>query len=361
MIKNIYLDYNATTPILPEILVKMQELPNLPMNASSPHSHGQFARNTLERARNLILKSVVGSAWMDYNVIFTSSGSESNNLIIQNFRNDNILYSNTEHSSIVKSAENTGNSMQICVNENGLIDLDNLSGAIKKFNPQLISISHANNETGVIQDISSIADICRLYNVKFHTDACQSFGKILCNFETIKPDIITVSSHKIYGPVGACAVIYKKNVNINPAIFGGGQEFGVRAGTENIYAIYGFSLATLFARLDLPNRYLQVEYLRDQIDENAIKLGHLPLCSSVQRIPNTTMIAKKNGNSSSEIMRLDMLGFSASSGSACSSGLHEESRVLSYLGISGEYKSTTRYSLGIWTSQDDVEKLFSIL
>ncbi len=359
--KNIYLDYNSTTPILPEILAEMQEYFafSKPLNASSSHFYGQNARNLLEKSRNSILQNVMGSAWGEYNLIFTSSGSESNNTVINSFKNSKILYSNLEHSSISKPAENTENATKIYSNSSGIIFPENLVKMIKNIQPELVSIAYANNETGVIQNLAEIAKICSNYGVKLHTDACQALGKISCNFHEIKPDLITISSHKIYGPIGASAVIYKKNCKILPIILGGSQEFGARAGTENLYAIYGFSLACEMCE-KFVEKYTEIQPLRDKIDARATELGHLVLCKSAARIPNTTMIAKANCNSSAEIMRLDLLGFSASSGSACSSGLHEESKIIANLQLSGEYSATTRFSLGIHTREDEINALLQV-
>jgi len=359
--QNVYLDYNSTTPVFPDIKKKMEEnIPNIPLNPSSVHKYGQIAREIIENARYDILKAIFPKSHNEYSLIFTSSGSESNNLVINSFNNEVILYSNIEHSSIIKPCEANDKSHTINVNKDGLIDIKFFASLVLKHKPKLISIMQANNEIGVIQDINKISKICKENSVILHTDASQSFGKIYCNFEDSLPDLITISSHKIYGPIGASAVIFNKNVKLIPQILGGGQEFYKKSGTENVSAIYGFSLACNLAIDFFPKQYIKSKLLRDKIDEYAILKKYKIVSKDALRLPNTTLIVKQNSNTSKEIMMLDMKGIMASGGSACSSGLYESNSILQKIFIPKEYQSCQiRFSLGICTLESDIDYLIN--
>ncbi|QED23319.1 cysteine desulfurase family protein [Candidatus Deianiraea vastatrix] len=353
----IYMDYNATTPVLPEILDEMKKFQNLPLNASSTHYYGRMARTVIEDARHGILQAIFPKNHSKYRLIFTSSGTEANNLAINSFSSKTILYSSLEHKSIKKPimmGKNADKSCEIPVLQNGEIDYIAMENLIKTQAPSLISVMHANNECGVIQNIDKIAEICRNNGLFFHTDASQSFGKIKCNFDEILPDMITISSHKIYGPIGVSALIYKSNVQIIPQILGGGQEFYLRSGTENVAGIYGFSLACKMAISDFPEKYKNIAKMRDEIEKIAVSKGYFTLCQGINRIPNTTMICKNGQNTSMQLMFFDQKGIMVSGGSACSSGLVESSEICQKLGLdTGNSCSQIRFSLGLFTTDDE--------
>ncbi len=359
--EKIYLDFNATTPLLPEIEEKMQNnLPKIPLNPSSAHAFGQIARNILEEARHNILRSVFNSENHDYDLIFTSSGTESNNTIVKSFEGSQICCSAVEHPSILKLYE-TGLCEIVKITKDGDIDLNNLEKVLKNGNIKLVSIMHANNETGAIHNIDEISKITKKYGTFFHTDASQSFSKIKCDFISSNPDFITISSHKIYGPIGVSALIFKKNAPIKKLLFGGSQEFEKRAGTENIPAIYGFSLAAEMVDLFV-QKYEKIRHLRDKIDEATITKGYEIACKKIDRIPNTTMILKPNSNTSLELMRFDLNGIMASGGSACSWGLQKSSKIPKILDFDKKFHDCTlRFSLGIDTKESEIDKLISLL
>lgn len=361
--QHIYLDHNSTTHLHKDIenLINTN-IPDIPTNASSLHSYGQTAKDILEQSRLDILKSVFPKNYNEYKLTFTSCGTESNNLAINSFADNGVIYSALEHPSVYKKSQTYINSAELNFDENTIVNFDELEAVIKTKNIKFASIIHANSEMGGIIDISKIAQICRKNECIFHTDASQSFGKINCNFDDILPDLITISSHKIYGPIGASALIYKKNLQLKPILFGGGQEFELRSGTENIRAIYGFSLACRIAVNDFPEIYKTKIELRNKVDAFAEKSGYIVIGKNLNRLPNTTMISKPNCNTSIELARLDIKGILASGGSACSYGMYDNSKIPIIFNLPQEYqKCTIRFSIGIDTNSSDIGYLINHL
>lgn len=351
--EKIYFDNNATTILHPDIKAYIEKnLPSAPLNPSSVHHYGQIAANIIREARAEILEITLKEHAKDYDLIFTSCGSESNNQVVRAFGNDLVCTSELEHPSILQSIKN---SVFVKNNQNGEIDLDNLEEIIKIQQPKLVSIMQANNETGVINDITAAADLCKKFGVLFHTDASQSFGKIDVNFDKILPDYITISSHKIYGPIGIAALMFRKNSPIKPLLFGGQQEFNHRAGTQNIPAIFGFAESCKLTKQTV-KQYKDNQYLQLQIEAAAELNGFRLAGKSILRLPNTSLLFHSEKNTSQELMKLDFLGFMASGGSACSWGLSQKSKMPELLGYQG-IECTLRISSGIFNQSGDFKGL----
>lgn len=347
----IYLDYNATTPIRLQVLTKMQEWLQVPANPSSAHSFGRVSKKQLEDARKIIAEAI--SAWPN-EIIFTGSGTEANVTILRGFPERRLLVSRVEHSSILKSVENTEVDY-IPVDNNGLIDMEKLDSMLAKDNqPALVSIILANNETGVIQPISEVVAICKKHGALLHCDAVQAFGKIAVDFSLLGADMLTISAHKCGGAVGAAALIIKNNLRIKPLITGGGQELGRRAGTENIAAITAFAAAV--EEIDL-NHMQRLRGWLDEMEAQMQEAGGVIFGKDAPRLPNTVCVAMTRVGNEVQLIDFDLNGYAVSAGSACSSGRIEKSHVLLAMGVSTELASCAiRISVGWNTTQDEIKK-----
>lgn len=341
----IYLDYNATTPMHPKAVAKMQEWLGVPANPSSVHSYGRAAKKELENSRKIIAEAV--SAWQN-ELIFTASGTEANVTALSSFPDRRILVSAIEHSSVLRPAT-------INVDENGIISLTDLEQKLSE-NQQLaiVSVMLANNETGVIQPIAEIAEICKKHGTILHCDAVQALGKIPVDFSLLGADMLTISAHKCGGAVGAAALIVKNNLTIKPLLTGGGQEMGRRAGTENIAAIAAFAAAV--ENFD----FIQMQNLQGWLDEMEQELeqaGGIIIGKNSPRLPNTSNIAMPNSDNQTQLINFDLGGFAVSAGSACSSGRVANSHVLQSMGVPKEIASTAIRISGGWnTSHEEIQK-----
>lgn len=347
--RRIYLDYNATSIMYPEVSEHIISLlkENIPLNASSIHQDGRKARSILEQARKKLVKSI--GAEGDIDIIFTASGTEANNLAITNFKNIPMLAGSTEHVSIIEAGHN--NIQLIPVDNDGLIDIKYFEQMLNETpGKKFISIMLANNETGVIQDIPTLSKIASANEAIFHCDASQAFGKIPFSFNQLGCDLMTISSHKCGGPLGSAALIAKKNLGLRPLILGGKQELGLRSGTENIIAISGFALA---GEISL-NKFNNIQLLRDRLE--SIICAEIN-SSKVSRLPNTSSIWMPNVKNEEQLIKFDLAGFSVSAGSACSSGRISTSHVLKAMGINEERANQTiRVSLGPSNTEEEIEK-----
>lgn len=349
--RRIYLDYNATSIIYHEVadlMIKMLQDPS-PINASSIHADGRKARSLLEQARQQIARAIYIDLYKDdIQIIFTSSGSEANNLVIHNFSNIPMFAAATEHVSILESKHN--NLTIIPVDQNGIISSNILQEMLTKIkSPKLVSIMLANNETGVIQDIKLLSEVAHKEGAIFHCDASQAFGKIKVDFNDLGCDLMTISSHKSGGPVGAASLIAKKNLNLIPNILGGKQELGLRAGTENILAIRGFGLAAEISNNKYNSTLELKKYLEREIEGEIV-------AASALRLPNTSCIRMKNVKNEEQLIKFDLAGVSVSSGSACSSGRIASSHVLKAMGIKDDVASEIiRVSLGPETTKEEID------
>jgi cysteine desulfurase len=382
---NIFLDYNATTPILPEALAALNAAYSLPLNPSSVHHFGSEAKKLLQNSRIKISNAFDAEG---AEIIFTASGTEANNLLLKGFKGtknnpcSKLIISAIEHSSVLKVAEElnleAGGAEIIRVDANGIIDFAHLEEILQKnsaLNP-LVSIMLANNETGVIQPISQIADLVFKYNGFLHSDATQAAGKIALSFNNLKADIITISSHKIGGAKGAACLIAKKNLNIQAQIIGGGQERGFRAGTEDLPAIASFAAAAeaMSQKIgqkitnNLQSQSTSIDFWQSRLIYNvkqeikkiapeAVIFGD----AALHKLPNTICVATPKISSETQLINYDLAGISLSSGAACSSGRVNISHVLLAMNVPVELaKCAIRISFGWLNTEDDIKRFLQV-
>lgn len=356
----IYLDHNSTTNIDPRVKEYIISLMDKSLNPSSTHNVGRFARNIVEEAR-LQLALLLGISLLsrDYDITFTSSGTESNNLIMKNFYDGDIFISAIEHLSIYNHIKHAPNIKVIRVDKQGLVDMEHLEELLtqSKAGKKLVSVMMANNESGVIQDIAKISEKVKNYDARFHSDLVQAFGKISLNIKDLGLDFATISGHKIGGGQGGAALISNSNFPLTPVIIGGGQEKGLRSGTENVLAIAGFGLAADLLRKDIAERYTKIKSLRDSLEKKLKKYSNVNIISDeVERLPNTTLFTVPNTDAHTKLIGFDLRNICVSSGSACSSGKISKSHVLTNMGIDEkEAKSSIRVSLGDTNTLEDVK------
>lgn len=370
-IKRIYLDYAATTPVDSRVLGAM--LPYFSEkfgNTMSLHSFGQEAKEALEEARRAVA-DLIGAKPAE--IIFTSSATESNNLVLKGIafankkKGKHIIISQIEHPCVMESAkwlESQGFEItKLKVDKYGLVNFHNLKKKIKK-ETILVSIMHANNEIGTIQPIEKIGKICRQKGVYFHTDAAQTFGKIPIDVKKMNIDLMTFSSHKIYGPKGAGALFVKEGTKIEPILHGGGHEMGLRSSTVNVAAIVGFAKALEIAKKEMKKEKKRLERLRKKLEKGIfkkIKGSHL-VGHPQKRLPNIANFWFEGAEGESIVVGLDLLGISASTGSACSSSKLEPSYVLLATGLRPwQAHGSLRLSLGRWTKESDIDYLLRVL
>jgi len=356
----IYFDHNATTPVDAEVLDAMLPfLTNLYGNPSSLHRHGRAVNTALEQARFQVASLVNVSADQ---VIFTSGGTEANNLAIlgsANNQKSHLLFGSTEHPSVldtVASLKNKGfDTAALTVNNQGLISEEALLEAITA-DTGFMSIMLANNESGVIQDISALSHSVDQENIVFHTDAVQAIGKINVDFNQLGVNLMSLSAHKVYGPKGVGALIHDKKTPLSALLHGGGQENGSRPGTENVASIIGFGKAAELAKQQLDARAQHLRSLQTALEEG---LRHVPglsiVANEVGRLPNTSQILLENIDGEMLLMQLDQQSVAVSAGSACSSNSKKPSPVLSAMGYADSLAmSAIRISLGQQNTLDEV-------
>jgi cysteine desulfurase len=350
----IYLDYNATAPLRPEVRAAMEALAGAPLNPASVHGVGRAAKKHLEDARAGIAQAL--SAFPN-EVIFVGSGSEANNMVLRAFAGERaLLVSAIEHASISKTASLLG-AATVPVDGNGVVNLTMLEAQLKALGrPALVSVMLANNETGVIQPIAEVACIAHTHGALVHCDAVQALGKTTLDWGLLGVDMLTVSGHKCGGPVGAAALLVRNDLPIKPLITGGGQELGRRAGTENIPAIVGFAEAVKQAvRGEQAKEWLEWrEWLEATLLQAAPEAQIFG--SNATRLPNTLQISMPGVKSETQLMNFDLAGFAVSAGSACSSGRVAASSVLLAMGVTPEIAETAiRISWGWGTTHAEVE------
>ncbi len=369
--KTVYLDHNATTPVHPEVLEAM--LPYFTEkfgNASSIHASGREAKAGLEDAR---AKCAELLGCKPSEIYFTSGGTESDNFAIKGAafanraRGKHLITSPIEHHAVVRSCqflEKEGfEATYLAVDSAGLVDPGDLKRAIRP-DTTLVTIMHANNETGVIQDLRALAAVAHEAGALFHTDAVQSTGKIPFKMPDIDCDLLSVSAHKIYGPKGVGLLYIKSGTKIQPWNQGGGHEKGRRAGTENVAGIAGLAKALEIAWRDMEKETSKLLGMTTRF-YNLVRerIPDIHLNGSFEnRVPNTLNISFRAIEGESMILSLDMKGISVSSGSACTSGATEPSHVLLAMGTAPEIAhGSLRFSFGRSNSDDDVDYVVEIL
>ncbi len=363
-----YLDNNATTPVLPEVLAAMQPyfLEEFG-NASSIHHHGQHTRAAVERARESVAQLLGARA---SEVVFTSGGTEADNLALFGIAQpgDHVITSTSEHHAVLnacKRLEEIGCEVTyVPVDEQGLVDPTTVKRSLRP-NTKLISIMAANNETGVVQPIVEIGQLAAEADVYFHTDAVQAAGKIPINVADWKCDLLSISGHKIHAPQGIGALYVRKGTLLQPLFYGGRHERSRRAGTENVPGIVALGKAADLALAGFSDGSVdRIRGFRDRIQKVITETIDLVGVNSgsASRVPNTTNIYFDCIEGEAMVIALDLKGVAVSTGAACSSGAIEPSHVLTAMGLSGDRaRASIRFSLGKQNTSEDVDLLLSIL
>lgn len=361
----IYFDHNATTPMDEWVLEAM--LPFLTTfygNPSSLYRHGRLVRSAIDTAREQVA-ALVGT--QPTQIIFTSGGTEANNLALTAIKSlSKLAISAIEHPSISEPAENLARQCNelrlINVDNNGLV-IPKAIDEIAQYRPELVSIMLANNETGVIQDVARFAPQLRDKAIIVHTDAVQALGKIPIDFNQLNVNMMTLSSHKIYGPKGCGALVFDKTASLKALLLGGGQERGFRAGTENGPAIIGFGKASELAGAELAQRAEHLLKLRKLLEDHLTAIPGISIfAKDAERLPNTVQFGIEGMDGEMLLMKLDQKGIAVSSGSACASGGGKPSPVLAAMGISAELaKSAIRISLGKTNTEAEVIEFINVL
>lgn len=346
-----YLDHNATTPMKPAVIEKMQEMLGFPGNASAIHKTGRDARRRIEQARGEIAAALHTGA-RDV-IVFTAGATEANNLALLGAGMERVIVSAAEHPSVLNVRADAD---ILPVDADGVADVAALEKMLVGNTRQtLISVMHVNNETGVIQPIEKITALARTYGALVHCDAVQAFGKMPLDVQKLGADFVTLSAHKMGGPQGVgCLVICNCNP-VSPMIRGGNQEKNIRSGTENLPGIVAFGHAATL--IDIPD-FEKLAALRDKIETavrdaapEAVFFG-----ANAPRIANTTMFALPDAPSETQLIALDLAGICVSNGSACSSGTVKASHVLKAMGASDALAGASlRVSLGWNTTEQEVD------
>ncbi|PTR00163.1 cysteine desulfurase [Nitrosomonas nitrosa] len=359
-----YFDHNATTPVDEEVLeVMLPYFRESYGNASSRHAYGMVARRAINQAREQVAQAV---GVQPSQIIFTSGGSEANNLFIRGvadyLKPSSVVISAIEHPCIKRPAQELARRSSerwqlrtLAVDELGQVKLDDAEQVLAE-RPGMVSVMTANNETGVIQDVTTIADMARAQGAWVHTDAVQAFGKIPVDFNELNVHAMTLSAHKIYGPKGAAALIVDKRLLLKPLIYGGGHEHGLRSGTENVPAIVGFGAACQLAWSRMQELSSRVTVLRDRLERGLIAMGATIFGLGAPRLPNTCYFALPEIEGDTLVIRLDKAGFAVASGAACSSVTPGQSHVLEAMGVAPMLaRCAVRVSLGHDNTEEEVD------
>jgi len=373
MAERVYFDWNATAPLRPEAARAMQEALALPGNPYSIHAEGRAARSLIESARENVAH-LVGARAAD--VIFTSSGTEANALALtpaietatEKRPRDKLLMSAIEHASVRAGGRFPRAAIEdIAVDADGRVKLAALADALSRTSRPLVSIMLANNETGIVQPIAEVAALTHTANGLLHVDAVQAAGRMACDMTALGADLLTLSAHKIGGAKGVGALIRASEVIhfADPLIRGGGQERGLRAGTENVAGIAAFGAAAAAAHAQFAAEAAHMLALRTELEEGlraitpqAVIFGAAGAAG--ERLPNTTLFAVEGVKAETAIIALDLEGVAVSSGAACSSGKVQPSHVLAAMGVSPQLtRGAIRLSLGPSTAKTDVERFLN--
>ncbi len=367
MVERSYFDWNATAPLRPQAAEALREALSVPGNPSSVHAEGRAARRLVEEAREEVAALVAARAG---DVFFTSSGTEANMLALtpaiqtadERRQREKLLISAIEHSSVRTGGRFPRDAVaDIAVDADGRVDLAELADALAKASRPLVSIMLANNETGVVQPIAQAAAIVHAAGGLLHVDAVQAAGRIACDINTLGADLLTLSAHKIGGPKGVGALIRaREDIHFpDPLIRGGGQERGLRAGTENVAGIAAFGAAAAAVRRRGAAEADHMLGLRHKLETGlkAVAPGVVIFGAAAERLPNTTLFAAEGMKAETAVISFDLEGIAVSSGAACSSGKVQPSHVLAAMGVSPALtRGAVRLSLGWATIETDIER-----
>lgn len=364
----VYLDYAATTPLDPRVLAAMQPFFDKKFgNPASLHWAGQAASEAVAAARETLARSIKAKPG---EIIFTGSASESNNLALKglawasakNSKRKKILVSAVEHDCVLNAAgwlDSQGFPREmIPVDQYGMVDLKQLEKLLAQDDVLLVSVLHANNEIGTIQPIAKIGQLCQKHSALLHVDAAQTLGKEPIDVHQMRIDLLTTSSHKVYGPKGVGFLFCRKGVKLTPLLHGGGQEGGARSSTLNVSGIVGFAEAVKLALEEQSAEKAKIGQLRDQLKDNLLTTipqsylnGH-----PTKRLYNNLSLRFDYIEGEALVIGLSQKGVAASTGSACSSPKLEPSHVLLATGLKpAQAHGSLRLSLGRWTTQEEIE------
>ena len=359
-----YLDYNATAPVRPEVMDAVLEALGFIGNASSVHAEGRSVHGIIERARDRVAQLI---NVRPQDVIFTSGGTEANNMVFAPALWERIIVSPIEHSSVLEPAYRCGAKIvSFPVTADGVIDLawwgDYLAGQEPgSLHKSLVSVQLANNETGVLQHVERLGADAREHGFTLHVDAVQAVGKVPVDFATLGADFMSLSAHKVGGPQGVGALVQRAGKNLPVLLRGGGQERGQRAGTQNLPGIAGFGMAAVLAKQELPEMD-RVAELRDELEQGirSVAPHALVIGANQKRLPNTSCFAVTPMKAETTVIVLDLSDIAISAGAACSSGKVERSHVLTAMGVDEEYhQAAVRVSLGWATRREEIENFLS--
>lgn len=370
MFRPVYLDHNATTPLDAAVLAAM--LPWLECeygNPSSRHEYGRRARQAIDEARQRVAAAVHAHPT---EIVFTSGGSETNNLFLKGaaatMKPGVLAISAIEHPCVYRPAAQLAKQgwrvRELAVGGEGRVCPDDFAAAMQA-KPKLVSVMLANNETGVVQDVTALAEAARGTGAWFHSDAVQALGKLPVDFRELNAagvHALTLSAHKAHGPKGAAALVVDKRVDLEPLVAGGGHERGLRSGTENVPAIVGFGVAAELAAQRLAEVPARLLGLRQKLDAGLAALGATLFAADAERLPNTSYFAFADIDGETLVGKLDRAGFAVASGAACSSANPEPSHVLRAMGVSPEFaRGAVRVSLGAGNTECDIEQFINAL
>jgi cysteine desulfurase len=369
----IYLDHNSTTPVDPAVIDAM-----LPFfgdefgNASSIHTFGQRARAAVETAREQVAALLNAKP---QEIVFTSGGTESDNHaifgvvqpLLESTPRTHIITTSIEHEAVLNTCqafEKQGATVTyVPVSRDGLVNIDALHDALRP-ETALITVMHANNELGTVQPLAEIGRIAAEHGIHFHSDAVQSAGKIQIDTQAFRVELLSISSHKLYGPKGVGAIYIKAGTRLRQFLHGGHHQRGFRPGTENVSGIVGLGKAAELARVFLAEDFSRVVKLRDKLEQGL--LSRVSDCrangAAAPRIPNTSNISFSGIEGEALVIALDLKGLACSTGAACSSGAVEPSHVLTAIGLpSAEARASIRFSLGRHTTDAEIDAALEII
>jgi cysteine desulfurase len=368
----IYFDYNATTPLAPEVLDTVIEATRQQFgNASSVHHFGQRAKAALDDARSAVAALLHAEP---SEIVYTSGGTESDNLALRGAAEAleasgrrHLVASAIEHEAILNTlkalARRGWRTSLLPVDQTGIVDPDRLRELVTK-ETALVSVMHANNEIGTIQPIAELAAIAHAQGALMHTDAVQSAGKIPVDVKALGVDLLSISAHKFNGPKGTGALWIKRGTRLLPTMTGGKHERNRRAGTENVPAIAGMGVAAQLAAQKLATDGIRLAALRDRLEDGVLQSVPGTAVNGVRdrRVPNTSNISFDRVEAESLLIALDLEGVAVSTGSACSSGTLEPSHVLKAMGLpSHRTQNSLRFSLGLFSTEAEVDQVVAVL
>ncbi|MCC6467881.1 MAG: cysteine desulfurase [Alphaproteobacteria bacterium] len=352
----IYLDHNASAPMPPAVVAAMAEAVAEPGNPSSVHGFGRAARQRIDGARRAVAR-LVGAA--EQEIVFTSGGTEANNLALGGVGAERILVSAIEHDSVLRAAPQAE---RIPVTADGVVDLDALDAMLARGGGALVSIMLANNETGVIQPVAEAAAVAHRHGAMIHCDAIQAAGRMAVDVGALGADLLSLSGHKLGGPTGVGALVVRSGIALAPMLRGGGQERWRRAGTENIAGIVGFGAAAQAAG-EASGDTEMLGAWRDDIERRIRDIApDVPIYGSeVPRLANTSCLGMPGVKGETQVMAFDLAGIAVSAGSACSSGKVTPSAVLSAMGAAPDAAGEAiRVSLGRGNRAEDVDRFVAV-